>query len=70
MIEAEDIERLKEIFVTRQECNSTNDEINRKLSNDSTRLAVIESQLKTITWILTTVGAGVLATVIKLFFGA
>lgn len=69
MIEAEDIERLKEIFVTRQECNSTNDEINRKLSNDSTRLAVIESQLKTITWILTTVGAGVLATVIKLFFG-
>jgi len=70
MIEDKDIERLKEIFVTRQECNTTNDEINRKLSNDSTRLAVIESQLKTITWILTTVGAGVLATVIKLFFGA
>lgn len=70
MIEEKDIERLKEIFVTRQECNITNDEINRKLSNDSTRLAVIESQLKTITWILTTVGAGVLATVIKLFFGA
>lgn len=70
MIEDKDIERLKEIFVTRRECDITNDEINRKLSADSTRLAVIEAQLKTITWILTTVGAGVLATVIKLFFGA
>lgn len=70
MIEEKDIERLKEIFVTRRECDTTNDEINRKLSNDNARLAVIETQLKTITWILTTVGAGVLATVIKLFFGA
>ena len=70
MIEDKDIEQLKLIFVTRKECDSTNDEIDRKLQNDSTRLAVIESQLKTITWILTTVGAGVLATVIKLFFGA
>lgn len=70
MIEDKDIERLKEIFVTRSECTSTNEEIRNKLSSDSTRLAVIESQLKTITWILTTVGAGVLATVIKLFFGA
>ena len=70
MIEDKDIEQLKLIFVTRKECDTTNDEINRKLQNDSTRLAVIESQLKTITWILTTVGAGVLATVIKLFFGA
>lgn len=70
MVEKEDIEQLKLVFVTRDECNSQNDEIKGKLSADSTRLAVIESQLKTITWILTTVGAGVLATVIKLFFGA
>ena len=70
MIEKEDIERLKEIFVTRQECDNVTDEINRKLANDSTKLAVIESQLKTITWLLTTIGAGVIATLIKLFFGA
>lgn len=70
MIEKEDIERLKEIFVTRQECDNVTDEINRKLANDSTKLAVIESQLKTITWLLATIGAGVITTLIKLFFGA
>ena len=30
-IEDHDIDRLKEIFVTRQECKKTNDEIERKL---------------------------------------
>lgn len=70
MLEDKDIDRLKEIFVTRRECDQTNDEINAKLSNDNTKLAVIESQLKTIMWILTTIGAGVIATLVKLFFGA
>lgn len=70
MLEREDVDRLKEIFVTRQECQITNEEINNKLANDSTRLAVIEQQLKTITWILTAIGSGVIATLIKLFFGA
>lgn len=70
MIEKEDIDRLKEIFVTRQECDTITDDIEKKLANDSTRLAVIEHQLKTITWILTTVGAGVLTMLIKMFWGA
>ena len=70
MIENNVIDRLKEIFVTRVECNTTIDQINAKLSNDSTRLAVIESQLKTITWLLTAIGSGVIATLIKLFLGA
>lgn len=70
MIEQADIERLKEIFVTRRECDTTTEEINRKLANDSTRLAVIEHQLKTITWLLTAIGGGVITTLIKLFLGA
>lgn len=70
MIEASDIERLKEIFVTRRECDETTEDINRKLANDSTRLAVIEHQLKTITWLLTAIGGGVITTLIKLFLGA
>lgn len=69
MIEERDIDRLKEIFVTRNECNNMNDEVNRKLAADMTRLAVIESQLKTITWLLTAIGSGVIATLVKLFFG-
>ena len=66
---AEDIERLREIFVTRQECNDVTDEIKSKLSADWTELAVIKSKLNTITWILSTVGAGVIAALIKLYFG-
>ena len=70
MIEDHDIERLKEIFVTRRECDTTTTEINNKLGNDSTRLAVIEHRLGTITWLLMTVCGGVIATLIKLFMGA
>jgi len=43
----EELERLKEIFVTRRECDNTTESIN-KLANDNARLAVIEHQLKTI----------------------
>ena len=68
-IEDHDVERLKEIFVTRKECQNTNDEIERKLSSDSVRLAVIENQLKVITWLLYAVAGGVITMLIKLLFG-
>ena len=68
-IEDHDIDRLKEIFVTRQECQNTNDEIERKLSSDLVRLAVIENQLKVITWLLYAVAGGVITMLIKLLFG-
>lgn len=68
-IEDHDIDRLKEIFVTRQECKKTNDEIERKLSSDLVRLAVIENQLKVITWLLYAVAGGVITMLIKLLFG-
>ena len=69
MIEQSDIDRLKEIFVTRKECDDVTENLKNKLSNDSVRLAVIESKLGTITWLLTAVGGGVIATLVKLFFG-
>ena len=69
MIEQSDINRLKEIFVTRIECDEVTENLKSKLSNDSVRLAVIESKLGTITWLLTAVGGGVIATLVKLFFG-
>ena len=68
-IEDNEIERLKEIFVTRQECKNTNDEIEKKLSSDLVRLAVIENQLKVITWLLYAVAGGVITMLIKLLFG-
>lgn len=69
MIEEKDIERLKEIFVTRQECQKNTDSFEDKLSKDLVRLAVIETKLSQITRILTAVGGGVITMLIKMFFG-
>lgn len=64
MIEREDIERLKEIFVTRQECDSTMEDVNRKLANDSTELALIKQKLDTITWVSKTTLAAVIVAIV------
>ena len=69
MIEEKDIDRLKEIFVTRQECQKQTDGFEAKLSKDLVRLAVIETKLSQITWILSTVAAGVVTMLVKMFFG-
>lgn len=69
MIEEKDIDRLKEIFVTRQECQKQTDSFETKLNKDLVRLAVIETKLSQITWILSTVAAGVVTMLIKMFFG-
>lgn len=68
-LEENDIEHLKEIFVPRQECQKINDEIKTKLSSDLVRLAVIENQLKIITWLLYAVAGGVITMLIKMLFG-
>ena len=59
-----DIERLKEIFITRRECDLITDDINKKLSNDSVELALIKQQLNTITWVAKTTLAAVLTTLV------
>ena len=69
MVDEKDIERLKEIFVTRQECQKQTDSFESKLNKDLVRLAVIETKLSQITWILSTVAAGVVTMLIKMFFG-
>lgn len=68
-LEDHDIERLKEIFVTRQECQKSTDNFEAKLNKDLVRLAVIETQLSQIKWILTAVGGGVITMLVKMFFG-
>ena len=68
-LEDHDIERLREIFVTRQECQKQTDGFETKLNKDLVRLAVIETQLSQIKWILTAVGGGVITMLVKMFFG-
>ena len=69
LIDNNDIKRLKEIFVTRRECESNTDGIAKKLSNDDKRLAVIETYQKIQLWILTAIGGGIITALVKMFFG-
>ena len=64
-----DIERLKEIFVTRQECQAQTDSFESKLNKDLVRLAVIETEMKQIKWLITAVAGGVITMLVKMFFG-
>lgn len=68
MIDREDIERLKEIFVTRVECDNTVDEINKKLANDMTEFAVIKTKLNAILWGVSVIGAAVIGVLVKMIF--
>ena len=63
-VEKDDIEQLKLIFVTREECDNTTGEINKKLANDSTALALIEQKLDVITWVSKTTLAAVIVTIV------
>ena len=69
MIEEKDIDRLKEIFVTRQECQRQTEGIEANLNKDLVRLAVIETEMKQIKWLTTAVVGGVITMLIKMFFG-
>ena len=68
-IDEKDIARLKEIFVTRQECQAQTDTFESKLNKDLVRLAVIETKLGQITWLLGAVAGGVITMLVKMFFG-
>jgi hypothetical protein len=68
-IDEQDITRLKEIFVTRQECQAQTDSFESKLNKDLVRLAVIETKLSQITWLLGAVVGGVITMLVKMFFG-
>ena len=68
-LEERDIDRLKEIFVTRQECQAQTDTFESKLNKDLVRLAVIETKLSQISWLLMAVVGGVITMLIKMFFG-
>ena len=69
MIDPTDMERLKEVFVTRQECNTITEDLRETLSLDRIALAEIKTQLAVIKWVLTAVGGGIITMLIKLFLG-
>ena len=69
MIDHDDIERRKEIFVTRKECDDVQEDIRSKLNKDGSKLAVIETKITMVLWVLAAVGTGVISIVLKMFLG-
>ena len=69
MIDHDDIERLKDIFVTRKECDDVQEDIRSKLNKDGSKLAVIETKISMVLWVLAAVGTGVISIVLKMFLG-
>lgn len=67
-MEERELERLKEIFVTRRECQNNLDSLENRLSKDMVKLAVIESRLKTISWVLYAVAGGIIAILLEMLF--
>lgn len=69
MIEDNDISRLKEIFVTRQECDR--DMKNATMQNHELdkRLTVLEQGQKINNWLTGAIAAGIVSLVIKIFLG-
>ena len=70
MIDEKDIDRLKEIFVTRQECSTDMKSLEDKITPLTVRLAVIEQQQKINNWLTALIAGGVITALIKLFMGA
>ena len=69
MIDENDIHRLDEIYVRKDDCKNIQNAVDKKLSNDSTRFAVIEYQQKVNNWLTTAIAGGIVALVIKVFLG-
>ena len=69
MLEDKDIDRLREIFVTRQECQEQKDTFESKMTKELVRLAVIEADVKQQKWLTASVIGGVITMLIKMFLG-
>lgn len=70
MIDEQDISRLKDLFVTRAECQTDMKSLEDKISPLLVRLAVIEQQQKINNWLTALIAGGVVTALIKLFLGA
>ena len=69
MIDENDLHRLDEIYVRKDDCNNIQNAVDKKLSNDATRFAVIEYQQKVNNSLTTAIAGGTVALVIKVFLG-
>lgn len=69
MIEPSDYEQLKEVFVTRQECRNTEDQMNEKMNIISQDVTMVKTKLNIIIAILGTIGACMVSIALNGYFG-
>lgn len=69
MIDNDDIKRLDNIYVRKDDCNNIQLDVDRKLANDSTRFAVLEYQQKLNNWLTGAICGGIVALLIKVYLG-
>ena len=69
-LDDKDMDRLREVFVTRQECNADMKGVEDKIAPLRERLIVIEQQQKINNWLTALIAGGVVTALIKLFLGA
>jgi hypothetical protein len=60
---------LDDVYVSKEDCDNDMAEVEKKLSNDSKELAVINTKLSLILWLLGAVGAATITVLIKILFG-
>lgn len=64
MIEQSDIERLREIFVTRKECDEKTESTEQQMHRMETKLAVIEENTNQQKWLVKTILGGVIGLIV------
>lgn len=73
MLEKTDIVELQERFDMRyklkEDCDKEMSDVSEKLSKDATRLAVMNTKLSLVLWLLGAIGAAVITVLIKIVFG-
>ena len=69
MIDNDDIKRLDSIYVRKDDCNNIQSDVDRKLANYSTRIAVLEYQQKLNNWLTGAICGGIVALLIKVYLG-
>lgn len=52
-----------------KDCDDISENIDKKVSRDNVRLAVIEQQNKLMLWVLAAISGGIITMLIKMFFG-
>jgi hypothetical protein len=73
MISHDDITELKRVFderyVRQTVCAEKQEEVNKKFSNDNTRIALLISQQKFNNWLTLAIAGGIVALVLKVYLG-